>query len=80
MMVRPITKEEIKDAMYNIGENKASGPNGYTSTFFKSSWHIIGDDVVKAVQEFFLKGKLLREVNSKNHFPDPKGSHSVKNH
>ncbi|XP_022008951.1 uncharacterized protein LOC110908334 [Helianthus annuus] len=34
-MVRPVTSEEVKAAMFSIGENKAPGPDGYTSAFFK---------------------------------------------
>lgn len=34
-MIRPISKEEIKVAMFDIGEDKSPGPNGFTSAFFK---------------------------------------------
>ncbi|GJX74877.1 RNA-directed DNA polymerase, eukaryota, reverse transcriptase zinc-binding domain protein, partial [Tanacetum coccineum] len=40
------------------------GPNGFTAKFFKKAWNVIGDDVCKAVTEFFLKGKLLGELNA----------------
>ncbi|CAH1421056.1 unnamed protein product [Lactuca virosa] len=62
-MVRPIDDEEIKQAMFDIGNDKAPGPDGYTSTFFKKTWHIVGKEVRKAVKEFFLNGQLLQAVN-----------------
>nr|GEW68688.1 reverse transcriptase domain-containing protein [Tanacetum cinerariifolium] len=34
-MIRPVTNDEIKTTMFNIGEDKASGPEGYTLTSFK---------------------------------------------
>ncbi|GJU13393.1 protein LAZ1 [Tanacetum coccineum] len=34
-MVRPVTNDEIKRVMFDIGDDKAPGPDGYTSTFFK---------------------------------------------
>ncbi|GJV98057.1 hypothetical protein Tco_1549634 [Tanacetum coccineum] len=34
-MVREVTNKEIKSAMFNIGDDKASGPDGYTLAFFK---------------------------------------------
>lgn len=34
-MIRPVKKEEIKKAIFNIGDEKAPGPNGYTFAFFK---------------------------------------------
>nr|XP_043639236.1 uncharacterized protein LOC122610306 [Erigeron canadensis] len=36
-MIRQVTTEEIKDAMFDIGNDKAPGPDVYTSAFFKSS-------------------------------------------
>ncbi|XP_021979802.1 uncharacterized protein LOC110875918 [Helianthus annuus] len=62
-MVRQVTREEVKNAMFSIGENKAPGPDGYTSAFFKNSWEIVGDEVTKAILEFFDNGKLLQQIN-----------------
>ncbi|GJS84397.1 hypothetical protein Tco_0750938, partial [Tanacetum coccineum] len=36
-MVRPITNEEIKAAMFDIGDERAPGPDGFTSAFFKKA-------------------------------------------
>ncbi|GJX36852.1 RNA-directed DNA polymerase, eukaryota, reverse transcriptase zinc-binding domain protein [Tanacetum coccineum] len=63
-MVREVTNNEIKTAMFDIRDNKASGPDGYTSRFFKKAWHIVGEDVCKAIKEFFESGKLLGEINA----------------
>ncbi|XP_071698715.1 uncharacterized protein [Rutidosis leptorrhynchoides] len=63
-MVCPISDEEIKRAMFDIDEDKAAGPDGYTSCFFKKAWSIIGRDICLAIKEFFDNGKLLRELNA----------------
>ena len=42
---------------------KALGPNGLSSIFFKHYWSTIGCKVVAAVQSFFRKGWMLREMN-----------------
>nr|GEX03552.1 hypothetical protein [Tanacetum cinerariifolium] len=63
-MIREVTREEIKYAMYSIDDNKAPGPDGYTVKFFKKAWNIVGNDVCRAVEEFFLSGKLLGELNA----------------
>ncbi|GJY05634.1 RNA-directed DNA polymerase, eukaryota, reverse transcriptase zinc-binding domain protein, partial [Tanacetum coccineum] len=62
-MVRPISDSEIKNAMFEIEDSKAPGPDGYTLRFYKSAWSIVGKEVCQAVKDFFLTGKLLREVN-----------------
>nr|GEV87407.1 methylenetetrahydrofolate reductase 1 [Tanacetum cinerariifolium] len=54
---------EIKSAMFSIGDDRAPGPDGFTSAFFKKSWDIVGDDICKAVRDFFSNGKLLKETN-----------------
>nr|GEY46943.1 hypothetical protein [Tanacetum cinerariifolium] len=48
-MVRHISNEEIKSAMFSIGDDKSPGPDGYTPMFFKRSWDIVGYDVCNAV-------------------------------
>ncbi|CAH1436138.1 unnamed protein product [Lactuca virosa] len=63
-MIRVVTDEEIKVAMFDIDENRAPGPDGYSSKFFKSSWNIVGPEVCKAVREFFWTGKLLKGINA----------------
>ncbi|GJR21888.1 hypothetical protein Tco_0970415, partial [Tanacetum coccineum] len=62
-MIKEIT-HEIKNAIFDIGHNKAPGPNGYTSTFFKKAWKIVGNDVCIAIKEFFTTEKLLAEMNA----------------
>ncbi|CAH1440394.1 unnamed protein product [Lactuca virosa] len=58
-MIRVVTNEEIKVAMFDIDENRAPGPDGYSSKFFKRSWIIVGLEVCKAVREFFLDCKII---------------------
>ncbi|GJX12064.1 hypothetical protein Tco_0201923 [Tanacetum coccineum] len=44
-MVRKVNNEEIKAAIFDIDDNKAPGPDGYTSKFFKKSWNVVKKDV-----------------------------------
>ncbi|XP_022024397.1 uncharacterized protein LOC110924709 [Helianthus annuus] len=62
-MIRQVTPEEVKKAMFSIGSDKAPGPDGFTAGFFKGAWPIVGSEVTKAVIDFFNTGKLLRELN-----------------
>ncbi|GJZ76220.1 RNA-directed DNA polymerase, eukaryota, reverse transcriptase zinc-binding domain protein [Tanacetum coccineum] len=63
-LIKPVFDEEIKMALFDIDDNKASGPNGSTSKFFKSVWSVVGKDTCAAVKEFFTSGKLLGELNT----------------
>ncbi|GJU63652.1 putative RNA-directed DNA polymerase [Tanacetum coccineum] len=62
-MVRNVTDREIKDAMFSMGDDKAPGPDGYSAAFFKDAWVIIGEEITLAIREFFINGKLLKELN-----------------
>ncbi|GJZ86301.1 hypothetical protein Tco_0657911 [Tanacetum coccineum] len=39
-MIREVSKDEIKEAMFSIDDNKALGPDGFTVKFFKKVWFI----------------------------------------
>ncbi|GKC86271.1 hypothetical protein Tco_1141988 [Tanacetum coccineum] len=62
-MVRHVTSKEVKDAIFSMGNDKSPGPDGFTTAFFKEAWDIIVEDVTKAIQEFFVNGCLLKELN-----------------
>ena len=47
------TAEEVKVALFQMGPIKAPGPDGMNAFFYKNFWHIVGDDVVFAVLDFF---------------------------
>ncbi|GJZ84094.1 hypothetical protein Tco_0649433 [Tanacetum coccineum] len=64
-MTRDVCDKEIKEALFSMGNDKSPGPDGYTTAFFKEAWDIVGNDVTKAVKEFFTNGKLLKELNHK---------------
>ncbi|GJW12179.1 RNA-directed DNA polymerase, eukaryota, reverse transcriptase zinc-binding domain protein [Tanacetum coccineum] len=63
-MVREVSNEEIKAALFQIDDNKVPGLYGYSAAFFKKAWNVIGNDVCLAVKEFFKTRKILREINS----------------
>ncbi|KAL0282464.1 UNVERIFIED_CONTAM: putative mitochondrial protein [Sesamum radiatum] len=63
-LVQSVTREEIKDAFFDIAEDKAPGPDGYSSGFYKAAWPVIGEEMIKAIMEFFTTGRLLKQVNT----------------
>ncbi|GJU81687.1 RNA-directed DNA polymerase, eukaryota, reverse transcriptase zinc-binding domain protein [Tanacetum coccineum] len=63
-MTRSVTDAEIKNAMFDICDNKAPGPDGYTAKFYKKAWNKVGRDVCDAIRELFTNGKMLGEMNS----------------
>lgn len=56
--------DEIKRSLFGMKHNKAFGPDRYTVEFFKSTWPVVGQDVVATIQDFFISERLLKEVNA----------------
>ncbi|KAL2237643.1 UNVERIFIED_CONTAM: hypothetical protein Sindi_0956000 [Sesamum indicum] len=63
-LVLPFTHTDVKQAIFDIAEDKAPGPDGYSSGFFKAAWPIIGQEVSSAVLDFFHTGRILKQINT----------------
>ncbi|XP_022871069.1 uncharacterized protein LOC111390282 [Olea europaea var. sylvestris] len=75
-LVRDISPQEIKDALFNIGDEKSPGPYLYSSCFFKKARETIEGDFVDAITEFFDIGSLLKQINHTVIALIPKRSHA----
>ncbi|XP_074300302.1 uncharacterized protein LOC141631542 [Silene latifolia] len=64
ILLKPVTSEEIKAAIFSIPDHKAPGPDGYSSAFFKDSWSVIGGEVCDAIKDVFRTGKILKQLNT----------------
>ncbi|GJR63333.1 RNA-directed DNA polymerase, eukaryota [Tanacetum coccineum] len=61
---RSVSRDEIRLAVWNCGENKSPGPDGYTFEFFRKYWNFIGPDFYEAVEYFFETGLSSKGCNS----------------
>ncbi|GKA89823.1 RNA-directed DNA polymerase, eukaryota [Tanacetum coccineum] len=61
---REVSRDEIRSAVWNCGDNKSPGPDGYTFEFFKKYWGFIGIDFCEAVEHFFNNGAFAKGCNS----------------
>ncbi|KAK4382073.1 hypothetical protein Sango_2907500 [Sesamum angolense] len=75
-LCRAVTPAEVKTTVFQISDNKAPNPDGYTSCFFKKAWNIVGDLVCRAVMDFFRSGRMLRQLNHTIIALVPKSEHS----
>ena len=48
-LLAQFTLEEVKKALYAIGNLKAPGPDGLHAIFYKRFWNMMGDDLVREV-------------------------------
>ncbi|XP_019255202.1 PREDICTED: uncharacterized protein LOC109233795 [Nicotiana attenuata] len=71
-LIAEVLEKEIYESLCAIHEDKALGVDGYNSCFFKTAWPIIKQEIVKAVQEFFITGRLYKAINCTSITPVPK--------
>lgn len=65
-LTRPVSMEEVKAAVFQMGPLKAPGSDGFPGLFYQKFWHVVGGDVFTAVLHFFQEGHMLRELNHTN--------------
>lgn len=63
-MVKEVSREEAKNAVFKMKRNKAPGPSGYTLEFFKASWSKVRENVCKAIWYCFIKLYMYQPLHS----------------
>ncbi|VFQ94486.1 unnamed protein product, partial [Cuscuta campestris] len=65
-LLASVTPEEVREAVFDIGNDKAPGPDGYTAAFFKDQWATMGRSLV---DNFLLAQHLIRDYAVKRSTP-----------
>ena len=60
----PFSVEEIKEAVWACGGERAPGPDGYTFKFLKTFWETIKGDIINYVRHFEDNGHIANGCNS----------------
>ncbi|XP_015972136.1 uncharacterized protein LOC107495506 [Arachis duranensis] len=59
----PLSNEEIKAALFNIGSLKAPGEDGYPAHFFKEQWKVIRESFMEFIQKLWQDPSSVKLVN-----------------
>lgn len=62
-LCREFTPAEVVVALKQMAPLKAPGPDGLPPLFYHKYWHLIGDEVTKAVLTCLNTGKILQATN-----------------
>ena len=60
----PFTEEEISKAIFQLGRDKAAGPDGFTIAVFQDCWDVIKEDLVRVFAEFHRSGIINQSTNA----------------
>ncbi|KAL8108548.1 hypothetical protein AgCh_024858 [Apium graveolens] len=74
-LLRPVEIMEFNKALFNMHPDKSPGPDGLSPGFYQKYWSIVGNYIIKLVQEFFTTGVLLDQLTDTNIVSMPKKQH-----
>jgi hypothetical protein len=63
-LLRPITIEEVDQALQETPKDKAPGPDGFTSDFFHHCWPLIRTEVWEIIEDSRASGQILQALNA----------------
>ena len=61
---QPFSHEEIDRIILDLPNDKAPGPDGFNSLFFKKTWHTIRNDMYKLCSDFYNHQADVKSLNS----------------
>ena len=62
-LIATVSREEIREAVFDLAPDKSPGPDGFPPFFFQKYWVLVDNSVCRAVQAFFHSGHMLKEIN-----------------
>ncbi|KAM1060262.1 hypothetical protein TB1_024191 [Malus domestica] len=74
---RPFEEAEVKKAVFDCGNDKSPGPDGFSLQMFQSCWDILKADILKVLEEFFESGIINAVTNETYICLIPKKADSV---
>ncbi|CAH9101516.1 unnamed protein product [Cuscuta epithymum] len=56
--------EEVRNAVWELSQNSAPGPDGFHGKFYRKCWPIVCMDVLRATQDFFMGQHIPKGFSS----------------
>lgn len=66
MLIADPSFKEVEEAVMQLNPDSSPGPDGLNGNFYRHCWAHIGEDVYKAVIDFFHGEALPQVINSTN--------------
>lgn len=73
-LLRIFNEGEVRLAMSQIHPNKSPSPNGFSGSFYKNFWHIVGKDVTECCLKILNNGADMGPLNETMIVLIPKGN------
>ena len=63
LLMAPFSREEVKKALFSIGDLKAPSPDGLHAIFFKRFWNMLGEELIDEVLHAVNSSTILEGWN-----------------
>ena len=63
ILVSPFTESEVRDAVFQMENNKALGPDGFPAEFYQVFWGVIKDDLLHLFADLHWEALELYSLN-----------------
>jgi hypothetical protein len=63
ILISPFTESEVRDAVFQMEHNKASGPDGFPTEFYQVFWGIIKEDLIHLFADLHREALDLYNLN-----------------
>lgn len=64
LLTARFSKEEIKEAVWECGDDKSPGPDGFTFAFVKKFWGKLDKYLIEVMEQFYVHGSIHSSCNS----------------
>lgn len=62
ILTRRVERKEVLSAVFQLGGNKASGPDGFSSIFYHCFWDVLGDYVFYSIKKLILNKHITSRL------------------
>ncbi|KAL9674087.1 hypothetical protein QQ045_030357 [Rhodiola kirilowii] len=62
-LLAPYTSDDVTKALFQLNPSKAPGVDGFSASFFQSSWNIVKEDFISECLQFLNQGLLCPDNN-----------------
>ena len=63
-LVRAFSEEEVRNAINDLGKEKAPGPDGFNIAFFQHCWDAVKRDLMVFFSDFHARGVFHKSLNA----------------
>nr|KYP34061.1 Transposon TX1 uncharacterized [Cajanus cajan] len=62
-LIKPLSKDEIRTALFQMHKDKAPGPDDFNPGFYKRFWEVCGEDILSSCNSWLEAGVLPPHIN-----------------